>query len=123
MAENKKGFILYADQKELPCIPFLYNKISEATIQGELYHKLRKEGITCYLEYKYEDCRFDCVIIVGSKVYMIIECKSYKRDSKKPITNTKQYKKYSKYGIPVLYCVRWTDISKTVLSVKTYLQS
>ena len=101
-------------------IPFSLKKLPHADLQAEFYRFCCKEGVPVSLEYKYENCRFDAVIHNKGFVVAIIEIKSYR--SKKPAKlNTKQFAKYSQYGIPVFYVVRMKDIIPTIKSIKQIL--
>ena len=96
---------------------FTYDRISEANIQAECYHRLRGIGIPCYLEYKVDNCRFDMVILNKSKdcIIGIVEFKSRKSArSNEKIMKTKQYQKYAKYGLPLIYCCCWAEIGCTI---------
>jgi len=92
-------------------------RISEANIQAECYHKLKLLGIRTYLEYGCENCRFDMVVLNGSKIIAIVEFKNGRAG--KPINqNTRQYKKYHSFGLPVIYCKSVTEIEETIKKIQ-----
>lgn len=89
-------------------------RLPEANIQAEFYHRCRLLGLRLCLEYKYEHCRFDAVMLDNKdNIYAIIEFKS----RIKPIIgdyNTKQIKKYQQYGIPIIVCLDYFSIDKAI---------
>lgn len=90
-------------------------RISEANIQAEFYRKCLENKLNCYLEYKYDKCRFDAVLYhkYNKDIYAIVEIKSYiKKQS--PNLNTKQLEKYSQYNIPIYVIGRIEDIDSTI---------
>ena len=93
-------------------------RVSDANIQAEVYHRLRNICIPCYLEYKYENSRFDMVILdkTMKNIIAIVEFKFYRYVSslKRDYRITKQYKKYSKYNLPLLYCRHKTEINRVI---------
>lgn len=98
-------------------------KLAEANIQAELYHRCREMGISCYLEYRVKmgmrTCRFDVVIMDKfGEIKMIIEVKSYVRD-REPNRETKQIKRYSLFGVPVVLITKIEDIENLVGYLKT----
>ena len=95
------------------------DRISEANIQAEIYHRLKVCGIPCYLEYKVDKCRFDIVILKEheevTEIIAIVEVKSKLGDNINKINyNGRQFKKYSSYGLPLLYCTNMSCVYKTV---------
>ena len=54
---------------------------------------------------------------------MIIECKNYRDPNHAYNAATKQFAKYSQYGVPVIGCVRMADIEDVVAQVKAILES
>jgi len=97
-------------------------RISEANIQAEIYHRLKQEKIYSYLEYKYENCRFDIVVpdLKKEKVLVIIEVKSKIRTSPTR-RKTKQQLKYERFGVPVLYCNSMEDVASVIDKVKSLI--
>jgi hypothetical protein len=95
---------------------------TEATIQAEIYRQLMDRGIRSVLEFRIDDCRFDIAVVnPDNHLVAIIECKNYRTEGKDFNTNTKQYGKYSKYGVPVIGCVRQDDIAGVVLRISNLL--
>lgn len=95
-------------------------RLSEVTIQAEIYLRCKKYGIKCYLGYKYNHSIFDVVIIKDKNIIGIIETKSYYSLKKEPNYQTKQIKKYLKYNLPVLVCGRIEQIDKTLETIQTW---
>jgi dephospho-CoA kinase len=95
------------------------NRITEANIQAEIYRRLYIENIPCYLEYKHEHSKFDIVILNQSKttIIAIIEIKS-KIKNINIISCKKQFDKYSRYGLPLIYCNNCSQINNTIESIK-----
>lgn len=105
-------------------------RITEATIQAELYHQFRKLGIRCILEYPIklkngEKCRVDIIVLdnEGNILYNI-ECKS----RYKPCQVNKKTRQYSKYlqieqdhGIPFTHCTHKKDIIPTVKKIYNFI--
>jgi len=83
--------------------------IPSANIQAEFYRQCLDNGISVYLEYKYENCKFDAVVYENDDVRFIVEFKSY-ATKRTPKRNTKQMKKYGSYGIPVILVTRMEDV-------------
>ena len=94
------------------------NRISEANIQAELYNRLRLLGIKCYLEYAHENFRFDMVILNKDDIIGIVEIKSRTRNIGIVNKNTRQYRKYHSYGLPVIYCTNMSEINKSIERIK-----
>lgn len=99
-------------------------KITEANIQAECYSRLRNRGIKCYLDYYYEKCRFDMVVYIEGRLYseiiLIVEFKS--KSLGHVMKETKQYLKYAKFGIPVVYCSHWDEIGYTIKTIKSAVE-
>lgn len=88
---------------------FKYPKrLPEANIQAELYKQLTNLGFHVMLEYKHENSRFDIIVYSKGQIDCIIEVKR----SSKAKTDTKQLDKYRSFGITVLVCLGWSDISR-----------
>ncbi len=92
-------------------------RVSEATIQAELYMQLRLIGIECYLEYpiKLGSCsmRADIAIAYSGVIVGLIEVKS--RTSKRsPSKKTRQYNKYKEVGLPFIYCMCMEDVDSVI---------
>ena len=97
----------------------------EANIEAECYHQLRLLGIKSYLQYRTytkegETCIFDMIILkeTDNKAYEIIAIVEFKNHSKhydyKNTSATRQYKKYSSFNLPLIYCHRREEIQETV---------
>jgi len=73
-------------------------------------------------------CRVDIALLDKHREYIIaiIECKSVKPDRyaerKKSIEHTKQIKRYSEFGVPVLTCLCFNDIGVVVEDCKRILE-
>jgi len=100
-------------------------KVSEVTIQAELFSRCKENNFECALEYTYENCRFDAVIVVDKDIVAIVEVKSLsdiavlkeRKFTTKKIASSDQLKKYTAYGVPVLLCLSRRDIGRTVYKI------
>ena len=102
---------------------FKETKISEAQIQAECYRRLRNLGIEVYLEYKHRNCRFDLVVVENGEIVVIVEIKNHQRHYDPARTfKTKQFKKYSSLGIPLVYCLSWDELEKTISQILLFLR-
>ena len=102
-------------------------KASEANIQAEIYHRLKLIGIESCLEYAHKEpgqrgCRFDLVILKQffdyPEIIAIVEVKNRTRIEKGINKNSRQYKKYSAVGLPLIYCLSKSQIDQTVEEIK-----
>lgn len=96
---------------------------SEANVQAELYRMLWNESTPCYLEYKVGNCRFDLVLLnrTESKVLAIVEVKNhvYRGESEVRKPNiTKQFQKYSAFGVPLIYCLGEEQVESVFIQLK-----
>jgi hypothetical protein len=98
---------------------FTPGRHNEAYIQFELYRLLVNNGFQVYPEYKCstgqgnKHCRFDLVLHSEGEIYLIIEIKRSIKSQQEYI-GTKQYTKYSAFGIPLVYVNRSHDLSRVV---------
>lgn len=87
-------------------------RLPEVNIQAELYHQCKLRGITCFLGYRVKrpgehTCYFDAVILKDNRIACIVEVKSHLERYTVPRSRkTKQFRRYSSFGIPVLYLTR-----------------
>lgn len=99
---------------------FSQNKFNEAIVRCELYHRCREENIDSYPEYiesiDGRKCYFDLVIVVDEEIICLIECKS--RRTTIPNKNTKQYRKYKKMNLPIIYCINLESVERTISKIK-----
>lgn len=74
-------------------------------------------GIPCYLEYKYDNCRFDAVIFDDSslEILILVEFKSKIKNSKN--LKTKQLEKYRDHGLPVVLISKSDQLEEGILEV------
>ena len=89
-------------------------RVPEANIQAEFYLLCRKHKIPVLLEVKYMNCRFDAVIFCNDRPCAIVEVKNFtektaKRGLKK---NGRQYRNYTKFGIPLIQLLNSKQILK-----------
>jgi len=100
-------------------------KLAEVNIQAECYHQLRLLGIKTCLEYKTrtadgQGCQFDMVVLKELEynqyeIIAIVEFKNHKKEYDFiEAMKTKQYYKYSSFGIPLIYCRRREELQSTV---------
>jgi len=100
-------------------------KVSKVSIQAELYSQCKERGFKCVLEYTYENCRFDAVIVVDKDIVAIVETKSLsdisilkeRKFATKKINASDQLRKYTAYGVPVLLCLSRKDIGRTIYKI------
>lgn len=95
-------------------------RLPEANIQAEIYRRCKELDIECYLEYKHEHCRFDIVIVRDELIIGIIEVKNSVRT--KINKRTRQYKKYSSYGVPLHYCLGQNYVDSTINQIINWLR-
>lgn len=98
-------------------------RLSEATLQAEFYSECLRQHIGCFLEYTYEDCRFDAVIVYKGKIVFIIEIKSHSRKYKLDEYGNPQIKKYERFNIPVITLTRKCDIIGLVKKINIFILS
>ena len=97
-------------------------RYAEANVQAEFYHRCRLLKLRLCLEYTCNNCRFDAVMIDNNdNIYAIVE---FKRSTKGYVsTKTKQLKKYSKYGVPILICINFEGINDTIIKCQELLKN
>lgn len=98
-------------------------KLPEANVQAEFYHRCRNLGLRLCLEYRLDNCRFDAVMINSrDEIYAIVEFKSWIRD--KDVTNydSKQLQKYRVYGVPVVFCSKYSKLDATIAKCMALLR-
>lgn len=93
---------------------------TEATLQAEIYHQLRKKKIKSVLEYKINNCITDIAVLDSAdNICCTIEVKRNKtREVKR---TSKQYNKYKDLGIPFIYCTHESCVKDTVNLVQRYI--
>lgn len=93
---------------------------SATTVQCEVYRQLTNLGIRVEAEYKCNGSRFDLIVIRDGKIVAIIETK--KRYVKPgPPREGRQFKKYSTYGVPLLYTIGLEQVADTIKEVEKLL--
>jgi hypothetical protein len=101
-------------------------KYSEFEVQATLYailkfnHKIDVRGEVPYFipkskELKMASSRFDLVVFKKDKAICIIEVKNGQRT--KVSTNSRQYKKYSQFGIKLVYCMNMNFVKQVAQEV------
>ena len=102
------------------------NRLHESNIQAEAYRQLRNNNVKCCLEYSIHcpefnsNIRADIILIKDNKITAIIECKSRKRN-KEPNYKGRQYKKYQSLGLPIIYCMDFSDAINIMSKIKDYI--
>ena len=93
---------------------------TEATLQAEIYHQLRKKKIKSVLEYKINNCITDIAVLDSAdNICCTIEVKRNKtREVKR---TSKQYNKYKGLGIPFIYCTHESCVKDTINLVQQYI--
>lgn len=103
-------------------IPFITPKrgTTEATLQAEIYHQLRKKNIKSFLEYRIDNCIADIVVLDNTEnICCAIEVKRNREQEVK--RTSRQYNKYKNLGIPFIYCTHESRIKDTVDLVQQYI--
>jgi len=99
-------------------------KMKEAEIQAILYSKIIDEGYNARLEVRGDNCSFDIVVFnINNLAKCIIEVKNYSESyNLAKFSDTKQYKKYTSYDIPLCLCSGIEQIDSTVSWVKKVMK-
>jgi len=108
---------------------FENNNLSEANIQAECYYRLRLLKIPCCLEYiiknpktKNKYYRLDIAILkkVNKQFHIIaiVEIKNRTYPENGINKNTRQYRRYSSLGLPLIYCLNSIQIDKTIKKIR-----
>lgn len=101
------------------CYP---KKQSEFEIHSRLFQKLLDDGFDAraevlYIDKKapkgYRQCRFDIVIFENQVATKIIEVKNYVKTN----FDTRQDKKYSAFGLEIIYCTSIESIEDVILKL------
>lgn len=94
--------------------------MNEATVQCELFRKLRNLGYKVIAEYNIMNTRADLAIFQDGKCVLLIEVKN--RQSMYINKRGRQFNKYlrikEQLGIKFTYCLNYDDIRATVNYVK-----
>ena len=98
------------------------SKIPEANIQAELYCRCKQAGVICILGYRLSGAEFDAMIYdKNKKEAIIVEVKSYRTD-RPARTNTKQLKKYARFGYPIYIISRESSIDSLIIELQRKLK-
>ena len=103
-------------------IPFITPRrgTTEATLQAEIYHQLRKKKIKSVLEYKINNCITDIAVLDSTEnICCAIEVKRNKIQGVK--RTSKQYNKYKNLGVPFIYCTHESRVKDTTDLVQRYI--
>ena len=101
-------------------------RTSEFEIQAELFRGLKQSGydvrgevkVPCNRETCTKGARFDLVVFKDKQAAVLIEVKSRLTSrGHKPIMQTKQYQRYIRFGLPVIYCTNLRQIEEDRKSV------
>lgn len=100
-------------------------RVPEANVQAEFYMACRKRGIPVLLEITYERCRFDALVFHNDKPVAIVEVKNYAKGALKRglKPNSRQVRKYSKYGIPIIPVLATSHIMPAINSIAQIIES
>lgn len=99
------------------------NKQSEFEIHSRLFQRLLDEGFDARAEVihinkkapkGFKKCRFDIVIFENKVATKIIEVKNYEKTN----FETRQDKKYSAFGIELIYCTSINSIESVIMSLR-----
>jgi hypothetical protein len=101
-------------------IPY-YESATEFEVQAELYTILKQLGLDVRGEvcYKTKDmqCRFDLVIFRGKKPKRIVEVKAKKIKHKTCLEDTRQARRYRKFGLIVSFVYGREDFPSLITSL------
>ena len=95
-------------------------RFPEANILAEFYCQCKASGLHCVLEYTYYHSRFDAIIVKDGLIVAVVEVKSYSND-RAPNTNTKQFEKYRRFGVPLFWITRFNQVPKVVSEIQDFL--
>ena len=99
-------------------------KLTEAQIGAEFYHQCKLLNIGVYMEHVHENCRFDAVLIKNNKIILIVEFKNRSLGKELWINKEgRQFRKYSKYGVDIMYITNFSQIKEQVKIAKQYWDS
>lgn len=98
-------------------LPFCSNYFSnEVYLQIEFYNECLRAGLESYLEYKYEDCRFDCIVVRNGQIIVVIEIKT-KGQFRNKENEERQIQKYSQFNVPLFIIDKKTDILTVIKKI------
>lgn len=95
-------------------------RLPEANILAEFYCQCKTVGLQCVLEYTVYHSRLDAIIVKDGFIVAIVEVKSYSTD-RPPNTQTKQFEKYLRFGVPLFWITRFNQVSKVVSEIQDFL--
>ena len=95
-------------------------RLPEANILAEFYCQCKAAGLNCFLEHTYRGSRFDAVIIKDDFIVAIVEVKSYS-NTRPPNTETKQFEKYRRFGVPLFWITRLSQVSEVVKGIQDFM--
>jgi hypothetical protein len=96
-------------------------KANEAQIGAEFYYQCKLLKLGIYMEFIHENCRFDAVLVRNNKIILIVEFKNNSPDNEFWINKQgRQFRKYSKYGVDILYITNYSQIKEAVEVAEQY---
>lgn len=104
-------------QKSL-AIPDCVKRVSSCQVGMEFYRRCVGMGMCLRSEYKLKNCRFDAVLVKHGHVILIIEYKNFKKERTSVVT--RQSKKYSQFGVDILYVLDMSKIFDCLNIAKMY---
>lgn len=99
-------------------IPYFRRRHSSTQVGMEFYRQCSSLNLTLVTEYSIDNCRFDAVLVKDSRIILIIEFKSSKRNVDR--TRSKQCSKYLSYGVDVLYVTHIDEVHRASLIALEY---
>lgn len=92
---------------------------AEANLQADFYHQCRTVGLHPYLEYSYQHCRFDCVIVDNGWIIAIVETKPSPKHGRNRQTE-RQLETYNYFSenTPIFLLTSNADIHKIIAKIQ-----
>ena len=88
---------------------------AEANLQADFYHQCKTVRLYPYLEYSYQGCRFDCVVIDDGEIIAIIEVKRIPNDNTEKTKRQLEAYNYFSNNTPV-FLLTHNDEIHTIIS-------
>ncbi len=91
---------------------------TEANLQADFYHQCRTVHLFPYLEYGYQGCRFDCVVIDGDDIIAIIEVKRQNLANNESTQRQIEAYNYFSENTPVFLLSHQDEIHKIISKIQ-----
>ena len=87
-------------------------------MQAEFYHQCHTVCLHPYLEYSYQGCRFDCVVVDGDEIIAIVEVKSLPNAFSKQTQQQIEKYNYFSENTPVFLLTHNNQIHKIIAKIQ-----